>query len=93
MLVLDRLECVVQFINAEPYEGLQQQALQLVMEAIGQYWNAPWHWVALSGLNTQISLVRVYQLGHLIEWLCIWLKPPQPRAAPGVLNRFRFKRL
>lgn len=30
MLVLDRLECIVQVIDAELYEGMQQQALQRI---------------------------------------------------------------
>ena len=30
MLVLDQLECVVQSIDAELYEGIQQQALQRI---------------------------------------------------------------
>jgi predicted nucleic acid-binding protein len=30
MLVLDRIECVVQSIDAELYEGMQQQALQRI---------------------------------------------------------------
>jgi predicted nucleic acid-binding protein len=43
MVVLDRLERVVQSIDAELYEGMQQQACnasQFVMRMTGLYWRA-----------------------------------------------------